>query len=74
KLAVFLIRNPTIVFFRKSFLSQLDTEDLHALNDLDNDDKKNLQRRLSIYTRRMSAARASISSETNIHTIEKQRF
>ncbi|CAF1339227.1 unnamed protein product [Adineta steineri] len=74
KLAVFLIRNPTIVFFRKAFLSQLNIEDLHALNDLDNDDKKNLQRRLSIYTRRMSAARASISSETNINIIEKQRF
>jgi hypothetical protein len=74
KLAVFLIRNPTIVFFRKAFLNQLDIDEIHALNDLDNDDKKNIQRRLSIYARRMSAARFSITSNTIAEHFQDRRF
>jgi len=61
KLAVFLARNPTIVFFRKAFLNQLHIDELHAINDIANNDKTNIQNRLAIYTRRMSATRPSIA-------------
>ena len=64
KLAVFLIRNPTIVFFRKTFLNQLHFEEVRALNDVDNDDKQNIQKRLSVYTRRMSAINPSILTDS----------
>jgi hypothetical protein len=74
KLAVFLIRNPTIVFFRKAFLNQLHIEEVRALNDIDNNDKNNMQRRLSIYTRRMSATRPSIVLENLLDPIEQRRF
>jgi hypothetical protein len=74
KLAVFLIRNPTIVFFRKGFLNQLHIEEVRALNDIDNNDKNNVQRRLSIYTRQMSASRPSIVVENLSDTIERRRF
>ncbi|UJR08228.1 hypothetical protein I4U23_012501 [Adineta vaga] len=74
KLLVFLIRNPTIVFFRKAFLNQLHIDEIHALNDIDDNDKKNMQRRLSIYARRMSATRGSIVSETLLNHIQNHRF
>jgi hypothetical protein len=74
KLAAFLIRNPTIVFFRKAFLNQLHIEEVRALNDIDNNDKNNMQRRLSIYTRRMSATRPSIVLENLLDPIEQRRF
>ncbi|CAF3548717.1 unnamed protein product [Rotaria sp. Silwood1] len=60
KLAVFLTQNPTFVFFRKAFLNQLHIEEIRFVNDVDNDDKSNIQRRLSVYTRRMSAARSNV--------------
>ncbi|CAF1009083.1 unnamed protein product [Adineta ricciae] len=74
KLLVFLVRNPTIVFFRKAFLNQLHIDEIHALNDVDNNDKKNMQQRLSIYARRMSAARGSIVSETSLNRVQNCRL
>ncbi|CAF1353128.1 unnamed protein product [Rotaria sordida] len=74
KLAVFLTQNPTFVFFRKAFLNQLHIEDVRYLNDIDNNDKSNIQRRLSVYTRRMSAARLSIVSDNSLKYLEAYRF
>ena len=61
-LGVFLCRNPTIVFFRKTYLNQLHIDEIRALNDIDDNQNKNLGRRLSAYTRRMSVWRPSIVS------------
>jgi hypothetical protein len=74
KLAVFLARNPTIVFFRKAFLNQLHIDEIHALNDIHNDDKKSNQKRISIYTRRMSMAPLSTNSITISEPSEKRRL
>ena len=74
KLAVFLIRNPTIVFFRKTFLNQLHIDEIHELYDVDDNGKKNMQRRLSVYARRMSAAQLSAHSFNIEEPIERQKF
>ncbi|CAF3004156.1 unnamed protein product [Rotaria sp. Silwood2] len=74
KLAVFLTQNPTLVFFRKAFLNQLHIEEIRYVNDVDNDDKSNVQRRLSVYTRRMSAARPSIASDNTLKYFDDRRF
>jgi hypothetical protein len=74
KLAAFLIRNSTFVFFRKAFLNQLHMEDVKALNDVDNDNKENMQRRLSVYTRRMSAARLSFVADDIFKHFDERRF
>jgi hypothetical protein len=74
KLAVFLIRNPTIVFFRKAFLNQIHIQEIDAVNDIDNDDKKNIQQRLSAYKRRISATRLSIISNNNIEHFDERKF
>ena len=73
KLAVFLIQNPTIVFFRKAFLNQLHIDEVRALNDVDDDDKNNMQQRLSAYARRMSAARSSVSSISADKHVDERR-
>ena len=62
KLAVFLVRNPTIVFFRKAFLRQLHIDEVHAINDIHNDDKRSVQKRLAVYVRRMYATRTGGNS------------
>jgi hypothetical protein len=74
KLAVFLIRNPQIVVFRKAFLNQFHMDEIHAINDIHNDDKKSKEKRLSIYIRRMSAAQLSVNSVTMNERPEKERF
>jgi len=74
KLAVFLIRNPTIVFFRKVFLNQIHIQEIDTVNDLHNDDKKNIQERLSAYKRRMSATQLSIISNSNIGHLDERKF
>jgi hypothetical protein len=74
KLAVFLARNPTIVFFRKAFLNQLHIDEIHAINDIHNDNKHSQQKRLSIYARRMSAAQLSLNSVNIKELTEKQKF
>ena len=51
ELAVFLIRNPMIVFFRKAFLKQLHVDEMQVLNE---PSYKNMEKRLSVYARRMS--------------------
>lgn len=71
KLAVFLIRNPMIVFFRKAFLRQLHVDEIDALN---HPNEKNLQKRLSIYARRMSATQLSVNSIDLSNSIQKGRF
>ena len=71
KLAVFLIRNPMIVFFRKAFLRQLHTDEIDALN---HPNEKNLEKRLSIYARRMSAAQLSVHSIAISENIQTGRF
>ena len=63
KLAVFLIRNPSIVFFRKAFLNQFHLDDVKAMNDLDG--KKPRERKLSAYTRRMSVFHPMITGKEN---------
>jgi hypothetical protein len=74
KLAVFLSRNPTFVYFRKAFLNQLNSDEVRALNDIDSDDKENIQRRLSVYTRRMSAARPSFVADDVFKHFDERRF
>ena len=60
KLAVFLARNPTFVFFRKAFLNQLHIEEIQVLNAMDND---NIQRKLPVYTRRMSTTQSNFVAD-----------
>ncbi|CAF1500535.1 unnamed protein product [Rotaria sordida] len=74
KLGAFLIRNPMLVFYRKAFLNQLHIEEVRALNDIDDDGEKNMKQRLSIYTRRMSAAQLSIASDNSIKDSKTERF
>ncbi|CAF0928868.1 unnamed protein product [Rotaria sordida] len=74
RLAVFLIRNPAIVFFRKTFLKQLCIEDLHAINDVDNDNQHDTQRGAAFYTRQMAAQRPSFVTEIDPTQIIILRF
>ncbi|CAF3443085.1 unnamed protein product [Rotaria sp. Silwood1] len=74
RLAVFLVRNPAIVFFRKTFLKQLCFEDLQAINDLDNDNQHNTQRGAAFYIRQMAAQRPSFVNEIDPTQIIIQRF
>jgi hypothetical protein len=66
QLGVFLCRNPTIVFFRKAFLKQLHIDD--------DNQKRNLNRRLSVYTRRMSVWQPTINSKTASIPVDENRF
>ncbi|CAF3028489.1 unnamed protein product [Rotaria socialis] len=71
KLAVFLIRNPILFFFRKAYLNQLNMNEIRYINDDDQDSSK---RRLSVYTRRMPIALSSIVSDDYMKSFEMYRF
>ena len=72
KLAVFLIRNPSIVFFRKAFLNQFHLDDVKAMNDLDGE--KHGERKLSVYARRMSAFHVLPLGEGVSDAVSRSRF
>ena len=72
KLAVFLIRNPSIVFFRKAFLNQFHLDDVKAMNDVDGE--KPRERKLSVYARRMSTFLPMIVGEQSTDFIIRNRF
>jgi hypothetical protein len=74
KLAAFLIRNPTFVYFRKTFLNQLYIDEVRALNDIDNDDEESMQRRISTYVRRMSATRSNYIPDDVFTLIERRKY
>ncbi|CAF1239994.1 unnamed protein product [Adineta ricciae] len=74
RLAAYLVRNPAIVFFRKSFLKNLTLEDLRAINDYDNDDHINTHRNAVLYTRQMAAKRSSFVEDIGLKQIIIQRF
>jgi len=69
KLAVFLTRNPTIVFFRKAFLNQLHFDEIQTLNE-----EKNLRRKLSIYARRLSDVQSNGNSKDILDHYIRTRF
>jgi hypothetical protein len=70
KLAVFLVQNPVIVFFRKTFIRQLSIENRRALNDNEN----NIHRTTAFYTRQMAAQQPNFITEINPKQIILQRF
>ena len=74
KLAVFLVRNPVIVFFRKAFLSRMDPDDVRALNDKDADQQSALSHRKRVYIRQIDAARSNSVSEPVAGQIIVLRF
>ncbi|CAF2491921.1 unnamed protein product [Rotaria sp. Silwood2] len=61
RLAAFLVRNPSILFFRKSFLHELSLEDRRALNDVDNNKQYNVQRGIASYMRQMAVKGPSLT-------------
>ncbi|CAF3687740.1 unnamed protein product [Adineta steineri] len=73
RLAAFLVRNPSIVFLRKSFLKQLTFDEVRALNDLDNNNRIDTQRTIAFYTHQMAAKRASFAP-TSRSSVTIERF
>ncbi len=72
RLAAFLVRNPTVVFFRKAFLRELSMEEQQALMNTDAKKKKNnTQLAIAHYVRKMAVRRnsslvLSVTSEKSI--------
>lgn len=69
KLVVFLIYNPTIVFFRKAFLNQLYFDEIQVLNE-----EKHLRRKLSVYARRLSDIQSNVKSKEILDHFIHTRF
>ena len=72
KLAVFLIRNPSIVFFRKAFLNQFHLDDVKGMNDFDGE--RHAERRMSAYARRMATSQLIMVSEDGQESISRVRL
>ena len=72
KLAVFLIRNPSIVFFRKAFLNQFHLDDVKAMNDFDGG--RHAERRMSAYARRMATSQLVVVSEDGQEYLSRIRL
>lgn len=76
KLAVFLIRNPALVFFRKAYLNQLNIDDVQRINDIHSDAYDTLtKRKLSVNTRRVSPIAPTIDrAESSSKLVIETRF
>ncbi|UJR38048.1 hypothetical protein I4U23_030730 [Adineta vaga] len=74
RLAAYLVRNPAIVFFRKTFLKKLTLDDLRAINDHDNDKNINVHRGAVFYTRQMAAQNPDFIQSIDSTQILIQRF
>jgi hypothetical protein len=74
RLAVFLIQNPIIVFFRKTYLKQLRSENPRALSDGDNDNGYNIQRGMALYAHQIAAQQLHAVSEIDPTPIISERL
>ena len=74
RLAAFLVRNPVVVFFRKTFLKQMSVENRRRINDLDNDNENNPFQAMAFYTRQMAVHQVAVHEDTNPSQIIIERL
>ena len=74
RLAAFLVRNPVVVFLRKTFLKQIPLAERRRLNDLDNNMNNNTQQAIAFYTRKMAGERPAFHGDIDPTQIVIQRL
>jgi hypothetical protein len=74
RLAAFLVRNPTVIFFRKAFLKQLSAANRRALNDTGNNNTYNIQRGIILYAHQRVSQQPNIVSEYDPPDVLCQRL